>query len=107
MTGRDVSVPTTWGHRIAPQPSAPIFRKLGLAERGLAGRQQIEDDAESKQVAARIGAVAQHLFGRDIRASSNRALRLFLHQVRQLVMLREAEIDQYRFVSAQDHIAGL
>src|SRR5262249_45202627 len=49
----------------------------------------------------------ENLLGRNISARSDRSLGFLLHQVRQLVVPRETEIDQHRGFPTQDHIARL
>lgn len=105
--GRHIGIPSARRHRIAPQPAAPLARTRWLAERAFAGREEIENDAECEDVAARVAAVAANLLWRDVCASPDRASELFSDEVRKLIAVCKAEIDQDRLVGAatEDHVA--
>src|SRR5262249_34269999 len=82
------AVAAAWRNWISPQPVAPIFSSLRFAERSLTGCQEIKDNTQGEQIAARIAPVTEPLLGRDIRSSADGAIRFLLHQVRQLIMPR-------------------
>src|SRR5581483_6458110 len=64
--GRDVRTQAARRRRIVIEAAAPLPDRGRLAERPLAGGEEIENDAEREQVAARIVADADELLGRDI-----------------------------------------
>ena len=97
--GGTAGLSTRGGDGIPPEPPAPIVGTLWFAEGTLASSQKIEIDPQRKKVAARIAALSEHLLGRDIGAGSNRALRFLLHQIGQLIVPRQPEIDQHRIVA--------
>ena len=83
--------------RIAPKPPAHAAQRLALAERPLAGGEEIQQHAQRKQVAARIVADAEQSLRRHVRRGAVGQTEFFLQQVRQLVVMRQAEIDQHAF----------
>src|SRR5262245_60184855 len=105
--GRHGGSPGPRRNGIAPQSPAPVIHSLGFAKRAVAGCEKIQNDSEREQIAARIAAHTENLLGRNISARSDRSLGFLLHQVRQLVVPRETEIDQHRVFPTQDHIARL
>ncbi|MEH2544604.1 hypothetical protein V1283_001249 [Bradyrhizobium sp. AZCC 2262] len=83
-----------WRIGIAPKPPAHAAQRLALAERPLAGGEEIQQHAQRKQIAARIVADAEQALRRHIGRGAVRQTEFFLQQVRQLVVMRQAEIDQ-------------
>src|SRR5260370_802759 len=84
--GRNIIVPPAWWLWIAPQPAAPFRLALWLSEWPFAGREEIEDDAQGKDVATGITAIAEHLFRRDVGACTDRAFEFLGDQIGKLVM---------------------
>ena len=87
----------------AVEPLAQGARAFPLAERMRAGREQIEHHPERERVAAGVASVAHHLLGREIGCGADRQAELFRQQVRQLVVPRQSEIDQYRLAALAPH----
>ena len=82
---------------IAPQPSPHAAQRFALAERPLAGGEEIQQHAQRKQVAARIVADAEQALRRHVGRGAVGQTEFFLQQIRQLVVMRQAEIDQHAF----------
>ena len=101
--GRIVRPQPARRHRIAPQPSPHAAQRLAFAERPHAGREEIEQHAERKQVAARIVADAQQLLRRHVGRGAEGHAELLLHQIGQLVVVRQAEIDQHGLAARPEH----
>src|SRR6202011_1592900 len=68
--GRHVLAPDARRYGIAPQPAAPLRRAFRIAERALAGGQEIQDHAEREEIATRVVAYTEHLLGRYIGAGA-------------------------------------
>ena len=54
----------------------------------------VEEHAEREEIGTRIGAQAAHLLGRNIGAGPHRQAEFFREQVGQLLVTRQAEVDQ-------------
>ena len=92
--------------RIAPQPPPHAAQGLGLAERPLAGGEEVQQHAQRKQVAARIVAHAEQPLGRHVGRGAVGQPEFFLQQIRQLVVMRQPEIDQHGFAGGAKHDAA-
>ena len=92
--------------RIAPQPPPHAAHGLAFAERPLAGGEEIKQHAERKDVAARIVAHAEQPLRRHVGRGAVRHAELLLQQVRQMVVMRQAVIDQHRLAALAEHDAA-
>ena len=92
--------------RIAPKPPPHAAQRFALAERPLAGGEEIQQHAQRKQVAARIVADAEQSLRRHVRRGAVGQTEFFLQQVRQLIVMRQAEIDQRAFAGRAEHDAA-
>jgi hypothetical protein len=93
---------------IDPQARAQSAHRARCAERALAGGEVIQHHAEREQVAARIVADELHLLGRHVGPGSHRQRELFLEQVGQVLVARQAVVHQHgRTVGAEHDVAGL
>src|SRR6185369_4468363 len=72
-------IATTRSNGIPPQPPTPVRQHLRLTERPFTGCQDIDNDAQSEQVAARVAAVAEDLLWSNKSTGSKRTFRLFAH----------------------------
>ncbi|MBV6407296.1 MAG: hypothetical protein EFKGCFLK_00856 [Rhodocyclaceae bacterium] len=94
--------------RVDPEPPPHGAARERRTEGQSARRQPVGDDAEGEDIAARIGADARQLFGRDGRAGAGRQAEFLLHEIGQLGVVRQAEIDQHgRAVVAEKHVLRL
>ena len=82
---------------IAPQPPPHAAQRFTLTERPLASGEEIQQHTQRKQIAARIVADAEQALGRHIGRGAVGQTKFFLQQIRQLVVMRQAEIDQHAF----------
>src|ERR1700719_284125 len=106
--GRPIRAQSARGYRLAIKTTAPFAHAARIAERPFAGDEEIEDDAEGKYVAARVGPIAEQLLRRDIGPGPDRARELFRQDVGQAQVSGKAEVDQCDFACrAQDDIARL
>ncbi len=90
-------------YRIAPQPAAHAAHRLAFAEWPHAGREEVEQNAQCEQIAARIVADAAQLLRRHVGRRPERHPKLFLHQIGKLVVMGEAEIQQHGFAGRPEH----
>ena len=92
---RDIWPQSARRGRVAPYAPAHLTHARRNAERQLAGRELIEDGAKRKDIAASVRPHAHQLLGRHVFGRSYRPMELFLEQVGQQLMTRQAEIDQH------------
>jgi hypothetical protein len=85
------------------QPSAQAAHARGRAERARAGGEVVQDDAQGEQVAARVGAVVQHLLRGDVRSGAHGQAELLGQQVGQPIVARQAKIDQHGVAVGPEH----
>ncbi len=104
--GRIVGAELARRMRIAPQPAPHRAQRLALAERPLAGGEEIQQHAERKQIAARIVAHPRQPLGRHVRRSAVRQAELLLQQIRQVVVMRQAEVNQHCLAALAEHDAA-
>ena len=106
--GRNFGTQASRRHRIHPQTLAQAARRLRVAEGQFAGQHLVEDDADGKQVAARITANAEHLLGRHVGMGADRLARLLGQQIGQLGVVRQPEVQQNGDAAvAPHHVGGL
>ena len=106
--GRAVGAQRARRHRVDVEPPAQAAHAVGLAERPLAGGEVVEHHAQREQVAARVVAHELHLLGRHVRPGAHRQREFLVQQVGQVVVARQAEIDQHGgAVGAEQDVAGL
>jgi hypothetical protein len=85
-----------------PQGSPPAGITEGAAPRG----EEVEHHAEREKIAPRIGPVAEHLLGGNVGRGAERQVELFREKIGQLIVPREAEIDQHRLTRGPHHHVG-
>ena len=90
-------------HRIAPQPPAHAGHRFRFRRTGARRSKRKQQHTEREQVAARIVADAEQLFGRDVGRGAERHAEFFLHQIGQLIMMRQAVIEQHGFARRAEH----
>jgi hypothetical protein len=73
-----------------------------------AGREPVEHGPQREDVAARVVARAEDLLRRDVGAGAHGHAELLGQEVGQVVVVRQAEIDQDRLAAGpEDHVGGL
>jgi hypothetical protein len=65
-----------------------------IPERPHAGREEVEEHAEREKIAPRVVADPEDLLGRHVRSGAVRNPELLFHQVRKLVVVRQAEVHE-------------
>ena len=85
--------------RIAPQPAPHAAQRLAFAERPHARGEEVKQHAERKQIAARIVADAEQALRRHVGRGAVGHAKFFLQQIRQMIVMRQAEIDQHGLAS--------
>ena len=78
----------------------------GAAEGQLAGDQLVQDHAEREDVAARVVAHPEHLLGGDVGVRAHRLRDDLGHQVGELVVPRESEVDEHRLAALAKQDVG-
>ena len=101
--GRVVGLEAPRRDRVPPDPLLEAAHPLRVAERADARREEVEEDAEREDVAARVRAVAEDLLGRHVGRRPVRDAELLVHEVRELVVVREAEVDERRLARLAHH----
>ena len=95
-------------HRVHVQAPAQAAHAVGLAEGAFAGGEVVEHDTQGEQVAAGVVADVLHLLGRHVGAGAHGQRELFVQQVGQVVVARQAEVHQHRgAIGAEHDVAGL
>src|SRR5947209_13975986 len=82
--------------RIPPNPLLQSGEPLGVAERADAGREEIHERAQGEEIAQRFSPAAENLLRRHVRCRAIGQTKLFLHQVGQLIVTGETEVDEHR-----------
>ena len=95
-------------HGVAPDAPFQPLQPLRIAKGTHACREKIHQNAQRKLVAARLMPYAQHLLRRHIGRGAIGQAEFLHHQVRQLVVMREAIINQHHLaIGAEQHIGRL
>ena len=106
--GRDVGALAARRRRVAPEPALHALEVLRFPEGQVAGRELVQQRAQGEDVAARVMADAQRLLGRHVGHGAVGQAEFLRHQVRQLVVMREAVVDQHRLPRrAEQDVGGL
>jgi hypothetical protein len=92
--------------RIAPEPPPYGAQAFALAKRPDAGGEEIKQDAERKQVAARIIAHPEQALGRHVGRGAVGQAEFLLQEIGQVVVVRHPEIDQNGFAAFAKHDAA-
>ena len=100
---RQVGVNCTRWHRIHPQTLAQAGIGTRLAERQFARRQFVQHHADREQVAARIAAHADDLFGGHPRCRTDGLAGFLGEQIGIVRVAGESEIDQHGRAVGADH----
>ena len=106
--GRAVGAQRARRYGVNVQAPAQAAHAVGVAKGPLAGGEVVEHHAQGKQVAARVIADELHLLGRHVRPGAQGQAELFVQQVGQVVVARQAKVDQHRLPIGPEHdVAGL
>ena len=100
---RDVRLQLARWSGVAPQPLLQALELLRVAEGPDPRGEEIHQAADGEDVAPRIAADAQHLFGRHVGRCAIGHAEFLLHQVRQVAVVGQAIIDQHGFARRPEH----
>ncbi len=80
-----------------PEPLLQSLERLRIAERPHSGRQKISQDTEREYIASRIAPRSEDLLRRHVRRGAVWQPEFLVHQVGELGVMSQAEIDQDNF----------